>query len=278
MRRTSLFTLIELLVVIAIIAILAAMLLPVLSKTKAKARLTVCTNVLKGMTVASVMYADDHDEFTIHGVDMEYAWPGSKTGFDRCFFATYIFDDDWSDSKPGIEGRNLHGGGQNICGVGQLMWDKYLPEDAAAIACPQADSREDNGYNWGAKSFSYVPGCLRRNWRADDYSGNPSYAYLGTTFVLRGPLSKLNRLDAGAALFADHEQGSQDIRNVLGVNPGTDSPMPYWGRVHRAGINVGYLDGHAALFLDTNRTITYGHAQTWAYGNGEALQYGCYDD
>jgi prepilin-type N-terminal cleavage/methylation domain-containing protein len=38
------FTLIELLVVIAIIAILAAMLLPVLSATKSRAKRTICLN------------------------------------------------------------------------------------------------------------------------------------------------------------------------------------------------------------------------------------------
>lgn len=68
-RRQAAFTLVELLTVLAIISVLAAILLPVLSSARGKAREIVCNSNLRQIGLAFRMYTQDYDEAYPWGVD-----------------------------------------------------------------------------------------------------------------------------------------------------------------------------------------------------------------
>ena len=179
-RARSGFTLVELLVVIGIIAVLIGILLPVLSRARQQAQVTKCTALLREITSASIMYANDNKGYLppLRQYRGDRNVPG---GFGAFANAGVLQTNDWQNARE--IGAN----------IGRLVALKYLggrgvPRDwtsgdappAPYYACPNAipDPSDKNRfnyfYNFHMKAVNATPELYRLWPKIHRYGQSPN--------------------------------------------------------------------------------------------------------
>jgi prepilin-type N-terminal cleavage/methylation domain-containing protein len=222
------FTLIELLVVIAIIAILAAMLLPALSKAKAKAQGIYCLSNQKQLTLAWLMYPDDYGGNLVPNHD------GGSTNPDLTWALGWL---DWNpdqydntnvqylvNSKIGPYTKNI--------GIYKCPADIYLCTERGQ-KLPRVRSVGMNGFIEG-NAYKGEHDVYSSHWYPNFWS------YQKMTDIINPVPSKL-------WVFVDeHPDSINDgwtIMNPTDPTTFVDLPASY----HNGACGFGFADGHGEI-------------------------------
>lgn len=233
---TAAFTLIELLVVITLIAVLAALLLPALTKSKAKADSLTCVNNLRQLTIAWQLYADDNNDWLVnnHGVP--------ETLARRQTWANNV--EDWLASDDNT----------NLVYLTDSKLGPYANRSAAIYKCPADREPAPNGPRSRSMSMNAMignPGELTNRF-------NPAYVQFYRKADVANP--------AGIFVFLDeHADTINDgfFVNQLDAQVWGNLPASYHNGAANFSFADGHLESHRWLVPGTMRPVTHARIGTF---------------
>jgi prepilin-type N-terminal cleavage/methylation domain-containing protein/prepilin-type processing-associated H-X9-DG protein len=201
------FTLIELLVVIAIIAIVAALLFPVFTHVREKARQTACLSNLKQLGTALLIYAQDYDE-------------------------TLVLNDNW-DLK--VE-RSFDGTLKTVADWPDLL-QPYLKNEGVLV-CPSSTLATGLYRTEQDRRCAYV---LNNVYGIFEKAGRSP----ATLASIEDPPGTVFCGDGGAPAGISFQVIGGLMVDLMADPPRITSDQGgFYGR-HTRGCNVAFLDGHA---------------------------------